>query len=192
MRFVVLNLEINNIKSICGALKLIGDVLSIKKFTKKFKVNDSDVIVIPGNGSFDHGIEMVRKKNFDILLKEHFGKNKIIGICLGMQIMCTSSEEGKEKGLGLINLHVKKISEKKIKLPLLGWYDVKFKDNYFKTKSFYFNNNYCYETKASITLGFLEKIPSMIKFKNFYGFQFHPEKSGANGINLLKTVSDEK
>ena len=188
MKIIVLNLEINNIKSICSALRLIGDVVIVKKFTRKFKVNDSDIIVVPGNGSFDYGIKMLRKKNFDIFLKEYFGKNKIIGICLGMQIMCTSSEEGKEKGLGLINLKVKKIPEKKIKLPLLGWYDVKFRDNYFKTKSFYFNNNYCYEKKKSLTLGFLEKVPVLIKFKNFYGFQFHPEKSGINGINLLRDM----
>ena len=113
-----------------------------------------------------------------------------------MQIFFNSSEEDvSEKGFGFINGNVSKIESSIYKLPLLGWYDVNlvFK-NYTKKKSFFFNNSFSAEPvdkdviKGYISNGFDKKIVAITKFKNFYGLQFHPEKSSINGKNLILKI----
>ena len=102
-------------------------------------------------------------------------------------MMNNSEESLNTNGLGLIDGSVTKINDASLKLPLLGWYDVEFKDNFFENKSYFFNNNYVVNpiNKNSV-IGKLKNISAFIKQDNFYGFQFHPEKSGKHGIELLK------
>ena len=129
------------------------------------------------------------KRGFDKIIKDFFKrKKKIIGICLGLQLMMKKSEESiNTSGLSLINGKVIKINDSNLRLPLLGWYDVAFKNNMFQNKSYFFNNNYIVDVEdKNLSIGKLNNLSAFIKKDNFYGFQFHPEKSGKHGIELLK------
>ena len=188
MKATILNLAINNIKSIRSAIEKICET---KVISNKNEFTKTDIVILPGNGSFGKGIEEINKRGFDDVIKNsYFCGKKIIGICLGLQLMMRTSEESQEiKGLGLIDGVVSKINDESLRLPLLGWYDVKFKDDFFENKSYFFNNNYSVNLKDSrLVIGKFNNITSFIKQKNFYGFQFHPEKSGKHGIELLKKI----
>ncbi len=84
-------------------------------------------------------MEEIKKRGFDKIINEFFNKKKkIIGICLGLQIMMKRSEESvNTNGLGLVDGNVLKINDSNLKLPLLGWYDVKFEDNFFENRSYF-------------------------------------------------------
>jgi imidazole glycerol-phosphate synthase subunit HisH len=186
MKSIILNLGINNIKSIKNATEKICNTKVISN-SKEFY--ECDLIILPGNGSFQKGMEEIKLRGFDGIIKDFFfKKKKIIGICLGLQLMMRTSEESiNTSGLGLINGDVYKINDSNLRLPLLGWYDVNFKDKIFENKSYFFNNNYAVNLESKdLTFGKLKNISAFVKQDNFYGFQFHPEKSGENGIELLK------
>ena len=188
MKATILNLGINNIKSIRSAIEKICET---KVISNKNEFTKTDIVILPGNGSFGKGIEEINKRGFDDVIKNSYlCGEKIIGICLGLQLMMNTSEESQGiKGLGLIDGVVSKINDESLRLPLLGWYDVKFKDDFFENKSYFFNNNYAVNLKDSrLVIGKFNNITSFIKQKNFYGFQFHPEKSGKHGIELLKKI----
>ena len=186
MKTIILNLGINNIKSIKNASEKICDT---KVINDKSEFIDCDKIILPGNGSFQKGMEEIMKRGFDKIIKDFFKrKKKIIGICLGLQLMMKKSEESiNTNGLGLIDGNVFKINNPNLRLPLLGWYDVDFKNNMIKNKSYFFNNNYVVDVKdKNLLFGKLDNLSAFIKKDNFYGFQFHPEKSGKHGIEILK------
>ena len=186
MKTIILNLGINNIKSIKNASEKICNT---KIINDKSEFIDCDRIILPGNGSFQKGMEEIMKRGFDKIIKDFFKrKKKIIGICLGLQLMMKKSEESiNTSGLSLINGKVIKINDTNLRLPLLGWYDVIFKNNMFQNKSYFFNNNYIVDVEdKNLSIGKLNNLSAFIKKDNFYGFQFHPEKSGKHGIELLK------
>ena len=186
MKTIILNLGINNIKSIKNASEKICNT---KIINDKSEFIDCDRIILPGNGSFQKGMEEIMKRGFDKIIKDFFKrKKKIIGICLGLQLMMKRSEESINTcGLSLINGKVIKINDSNLRLPLLGWYDVAFKNNMFQNKSYFFNNNYIVDVEdKNLSIGKLNNLSAFIKKDNFYGFQFHPEKSGKHGIELLK------
>jgi len=186
MNSIILDLEINNIKSVKSALDKFSKT---KIITHQDQFTDADVLILPGNGSFKKGMEEVKKRGFEEIIKDYFyKKKKIISICLGLQLMMRESEEAKNiKGLNLIEGSVVKINDSSIKLPLLGWYDVSFKDDFYEDKSYFFNNNYMVNPiNKDLIIGKSNRISSFVKKNNFYGFQFHPEKSGKRGIELLK------
>jgi imidazole glycerol-phosphate synthase subunit HisH len=182
----IIDLKINNIKSINNAAKLFGQTYLINNL-ESFR-EDTDIIILPGNGSFFQGMKIIRENKYDKLIYNFVKKNKkLIGICLGLQLLMNSSEEAKDvEGLSLIEGSVKKLKEKNLKVPLLGWYDVNFKDD-IKTQSFYFNNGFIVEPneKDLIRGAINDKIPAYLNKENIHGFQFHPEKSTYHGLKLL-------
>ena len=90
MNSVILDLEINNIKSVKSAL---NELSSVKIITHKNQFTNADVIILPGNGSFKKGMEEIKKRGFDEIIKDYFyNKKKIISICLGLQLMMSESE----------------------------------------------------------------------------------------------------
>ena len=188
MNSIILDLEINNIKSVKSALDKFSKTKIIAHIDQ---LTDADVLILPGNGSFKKGMEEIKKRGFEEIIKDYFYNNKkIISICLGLQLMMEESEEAKNiKGLNLIEGSVVKIDDRSIKLPLLGWYDVSFKNDFYEDRSFFFNNNYMINpVNKDLIIGKSNKIPSFVIKDNFYGFQFHPEKSGKRGIQLLKKI----
>ncbi|MFD2914029.1 imidazole glycerol phosphate synthase subunit HisH [Psychroserpens luteus] len=188
MKLVIIDYGAGNIKSIQFAFKRLGidAILS----------NDPEVIlsaervIFPGVGEASSAMKMLEKSGLDKLIAEL--KQPVLGICLGMQLMCNSSEEGNTNGLGIFDVDVKRFSNA-VKVPHMGWNTVNgLKSNLFKNikedafmylvHSFY--AEMCQEAIAS-TYYELEYASALLK-DNFYGVQFHPEKSGEIGEQLLK------
>jgi glutamine amidotransferase len=196
MKIVIIDYGLGNTKSIFNACKTITDKVIVSK--KKKDIENASHLIFPGVGSFDYGMKMLKDTNFSHLIVSHFNKNKpILGICLGLQIFFEKSEEGKIPGLGLIKGNVIKIKgnlNSKEKIPVIGWREVKMKElqkNKTQLKTFYFDHSYMVIPKdEKIIEGFYciddEKINSFVKLNNFMGSQFHPEKSGKNGLNIIK------
>ncbi len=186
----ILNLGINNIKSITNACNLIGETVIINSHNDFNK--DIDVLILPGNGHFSLGMKLIKDLKFDQIINEFYEKKKkIVGICLGLQLLMYRSDEAENiKGLSLIDGDVKQIDTKKIKTPLLGWYTVNFKNEDIKDKEFFFNNSYMVSpvNKDLIKGNIGDLVPAYIVQGNIHGFQFHPEKSSHNGLELLKNV----
>lgn len=158
-------------------------------------------IFLPGVGAFDETISKLDEIGFRSVLDKEVLENKvpILGICVGMQILAETSEEGTLKGLGYIKGHVKKFDVKSLnmkpKLPHLGWNSIEIKrktplfENIDPQKGFYFLHSYCFEcsddNNVLSTTNYGYSFSSAINHKNIFGFQFHPEKSHSNGVNLL-------
>jgi glutamine amidotransferase len=180
-----------------GAESIItSDIDDIKKASK---------IILPGVGSFDHGIKSLKKSLFfETLENEVLEKQKpILGICLGMQLLTNGSEEGNEKGLGWINANTIKfnLDNKNLSIPHMGWNKItpvqkNILYNELNENKFYFVHSYhvvCNnEQNILATTEYSQKIVCSIIKKNIYGVQFHPEKSHKYGMKLLKNFSEIK
>lgn len=163
-------------------------------------------IILAGVGSFDDSMNCLNKSGLREILDEQVLINKIpvLGVCVGMQMMACSSEEGKESGLGWINKSkILKINTKflqnKPKLPHMGWNIVNplseslIFDNIDKKKGFYFLHSYYFscEEKYHIAISnYGTNFPSAVRNKNIFGLQFHPEKSHLNGVQVFKNFSN--
>lgn len=162
-------------------------------------------LILPGVGSFDHAMTSLQNSGMREKLDELVLENglPVIGICVGMQMLAKSSEEGILNGLGWIDAVVKKFDKSKIKngpLPHMGWNNLimekknKIFDNLEENPRYYFLHSYYFECEnkedviATATYG--EKFDCMINHKNIYGIQCHPEKSHHNGMKLLKNFGE--
>lgn len=196
---IIVDYKIGNIGSIINMFKKIG--VKAKLSSNKEEILNAKKLILPGVGSFDNGMRHLKESGLiDILNKKVLeDKTPILGICLGMQLLMDSSEEGIEKGLGWIKGEVKKFqfnSSDKLKVPHMGWNLVNptKKDSLYRDFSdesrFYFVHSYhavC-ENEENIlaTTNYGYKFTSSIYKDNIYGAQFHPEKSHKFGMKLLK------
>lgn len=193
-----------------GNIRAIGNIYDLLKV--KYKVVDSplevrcvDKIILPGVGSFDATMNKLNSSGMKDALNEAVIVNKcpILGICVGMQILGISSEEGNESGLGWINGDVKKFNVNllinKPKLPHLGWNSIRILNNsplfkgineelgFYFIHSYFLNCNYSSDIAATTYYG--SDFTSAVIHGNIFGVQFHPEKSHHNGVTLLKNFS---
>ncbi|WP_199885823.1 imidazole glycerol phosphate synthase subunit HisH [Flavobacterium bizetiae] len=188
MEIVIINYGAGNIQSIMFAIERLGfkAVLS----NNPAEIQAADKVIFPGVGEASSAMLKLRESGLDSLIPTL--KQPVFGICLGMQLMCKSSEEGNTKGLGIFDVDVIKFTSK-VKVPQMGWnqiYDLKsdlFKgipENEFMylVHSFYAPN--CAESIA--TTNYELEYASALQKDNFYGTQFHPEKSGAVGELILE------
>ena len=159
-------------------------------------------IIIPGVGSYFNALNKIREIGFENEIKKFIGADKkILGICIGMQILSElGSEGGKTKGLNLIEGNVELISNKK-NVSHVGWNNIqKEKDsllfkNIKDNSDFYFVHSYYFnvtnKNEISTSVNFLNKqITASVEKKNIFGVQFHPEKSLDNGLKILKNFSE--
>lgn len=163
-------------------------------------------LILPGVGAFDHAMELLvasgmREKIDDLVLNK---KVPVLGVCVGMQILAGSSEEGKLSGLGWIDGRVRRFDEKTLpqppRLPHMGWNDVVPKGDarlfsgleqdarFYFLHSYYFdcasNENVLATSEYGIAFG------SAVRSSNIYGVQFHPEKSHDYGVRLLQNFAE--
>lgn len=190
---LIINTGVGNFEAIKNILNYIGIISKISKNNENF--DEYKYIIIPGVGSFDN--VMKHLKNHDDFLKltnkSFVMEKKILGICAGMQVLFNKSEEGKEKGLSLIDGDVKKFDNNINRVPHMGWNKV-YGNNFFNelnNKRFYFAHSFHVDCDTKFIIGntnYILEFPSMVKSDNIFGIQFHPEKSSSNGINLLKKI----
>jgi len=185
---VIINYGAGNIQSIMFAIERLGFKAVLSNNPEEILA--ADKVIFPGVGEASSAMAKLRESGLDSLIPTL--KQPVLGICLGMQLMCNSSEEGNTKGLGIFDVDVIKFTSK-VKVPQMGWnqiYDLKsdlFKgisENEFMylVHSFYAPN--CDEAIA--TTNYELEYASALQKDNFYGTQFHPEKSGAVGEKILE------
>ena len=196
----IVNHRYANIHSVKKALNYIN--CNHIELNNPSDFNDIDAIILPGVGAFDAAMQVLKNSGMaNSLIKANLNKTPIFGICLGMQLLFEKSEEGSEKGLGLIEGSVKKIIQiDDIKIPHMGWNETYYqnKSNIFKkikNKSFfYYVHSYeCVPLNKDIITSYTNygnKICSSIENENIIATQFHPEKSGSNGIKIYKNFID--
>ncbi|MGO4821740.1 MULTISPECIES: imidazole glycerol phosphate synthase subunit HisH [unclassified Flavobacterium] len=187
MKIVIINYGAGNIQSIMFAIERLGYKAVLSNNPEEIKA--ADKVIFPGVGEASSAMKMLLASGLDTLIPTL--TQPVLGICLGMQLMCNSSEEGNTKGLGIFDVDVLKFSTK-VKVPQMGWntiYNLKsdlFKDisedeYMYLVHSFY--APYCAESIA--TTNYEVEYASALQKNNFYGTQFHPEKSGDVGEKIL-------
>lgn len=163
-------------------------------------------VILPGVGAFDETMSLLRSSGILKVLEEAVLERgmPILGICVGMQVLANSSEEGTQPGLGWIPGRVKQFDRSLLKakpaIPHLGWNSIsptrssRLFDNVDADDGFYFIHSYYYECEKSddvlATTNYGAEFSSAINRGNIYGTQFHPEKSHQNGIQTLKNFAE--
>ena len=156
----------------------------------------ADGIILPGVGAFPDAMKMLEERGLTDVLKEEARIKPLLGICLGMQVLFeTGYEFKKTKGLGLLPGTVEKIQAPSLKIPHMGWNSLHVLNPCAMTEGLkdgsyvYFVHSYCAHTSEeniSCYTEYGENIPALVHKGNVYGAQFHPEKSGSVGMELLK------
>lgn len=203
---IIIDLGIGNLYSLKSALEYLNYNPILTEDIKI--ISKASQIILPGDGAFKYAIDVMKKKKiYDVLKTFDYKNKKLLGICLGMQLLLNSSQEFElSEGLGLIEgknvlLKKKSLENKKLDIPHINWrpLDINFqpqsdKANIFKnikkSDEFYFIHSFMAQTVekkhlvATYDYGG-NKVPAIIKKDLIYGFQFHPEKSAKPGLNLL-------
>ncbi|HKK47106.1 MAG TPA: imidazole glycerol phosphate synthase subunit HisH [Balneolaceae bacterium] len=186
----IINYEAGNLASVSNALKRLDEPYIITD--DQHELDRADGVIFPGVGHAEPAMKSLQKNKLDRWLKDT--KKPVLGICLGMQLLYESSEEGNSKGLGIIPGRLKKFDSSTKKVPHMGWNTFEKEqshvliDNLGKDQYFYFVHSYY----APINEYTAAKCNYDINFTavtvrdNFMGVQFHPEKSGHAGSLLLQ------
>ena len=184
----IIKYNAGNIRSVQNALNRLG-YESIITDDKEEILNASKVI-FPGVGEASSAMKYLRDKGLDEVILSI--KKPMLGICLGLQLMCEHSEEGDTKCLGIFNTQVKKFPPKE-KVPHMGWNSFsEIKGDLFKDikpeNDMYYVHSYFAETNGQTiaTCNYILPFSSAMQHDNFYATQFHPEKSADVGTQLLK------
>lgn len=184
-----------NLSSVKNALDYIGEKSIITKDKKEIELADS--YILPGVGAFPFAMQKLNDTGLVDVLKQQVKTKSLLGICLGMQMLLDESFEFEQtKGLSLISGKVDKIPVKNLKIPHMGWNELNIvkKDNPLMKNisngdSVYFVHSFmAYPTDDNLVAycEYGEKIPAFISKGNVYGAQFHPEKSGEVGLEILR------
>ncbi len=185
---VIVNYGAGNIQSIKFAIQRLGyeAVLS----DDPGKIRDADKVIFPGVGEAGSAMKKLRASGLDKVIP-HLTQ-PVLGICLGMQLMCNSSEEGNTKGLGIFDVDVVKFPNT-VKVPQVGWNQITnlrsdlFRDNADKEYIYLVHSFYAPLCRETIAASEYELMFSAALGKdNFFGTQFHPEKSSLAGARILK------
>ena len=192
MKLVVIKYNAGNIRSVLFALERIG--MEAQVTDEPDAIQTADKVIFPGVGEASTAMQYLRDRKLDLLISNL--KQPVLGICLGLQLMCKHSEENNTECLGIFEEEVNKFKPQKdqlIKVPQIGWnniYDLKtplFK--HVEDSSFcYFVHGY-YAGLGTDTIArtdYIQPYSSGLHKNNFYGVQFHPEKSAVTGEQILK------
>jgi len=200
----IVNYGLGNISAFANLYKRLNIHISVAKTADQLK--SALKIILPGVGAFDHAMNKLNnsgmRETLDKLVLDH--RVPVLGICVGMQMLAKSSDEGVLPGLGWIDGTVKKfdvsVLNSKTPLPHMGWNTIHLNNDnplflnlsnnsrFYFLHSYYFQCNNQNDTIATTEYGI--QYSSAVNNKNIYGVQFHPEKSHQWGIQLLKNFAD--
>ena len=187
MDIVIIDYGAGNIKSIDFAFKRLG--IQTKLSNSVEEITKADKVIFPGVGEASSAMRMLCENNLDKLIPQL--EQPVLGICLGMQLLCNYSEEGDTKGLGVFDVDIKRFNSD-LKVPQMGWntiYDLKSMlfNKIGNNEYMYLVHSYyaelCENTISKTNYGF--EYSTALRRNNFYGVQFHPEKSGVFGEQIL-------
>ena len=187
MKITIIDDGAGNVQSVLFALERLGYEGNVTNDWNTIK--SADKVIFPGVGEASSAMKMLQESGLDVLIPTL--KQPVLGICLGMQLMCKHSDEGNTNGLGIFDVNVVKFS-KEVKVPQMGWntiYNLKsllftgIKENEFMylVHSFYAPLS---ENTIAIT-NYEQEYSTALQRDNFFGVQFHPEKSGVFGEQIL-------
>lgn len=196
----IIDYNTGNLRSVANMLKKVGVESEITNDVDKIK--NAKKIILPGVGAFDNAMDNLTKLNLrDVLTyKAMEEKVPLLGICLGMQIMTNSSEEGKTEGLGWINADVVKFKDLSVKVPHMGWNQTyssgksKLFSGLEESAKFYYLHSFhlrCNNSQDEIAYAnYPEKFTCSVQKDNLFAVQFHPEKSLKYGMKLLSNFAE--
>lgn len=194
MKIVIINYGAGNVQSVQFALQRLGFEGILSSDWKTIK--SADKVIFPGVGEASTAMKKLIESGLDVLIPTL--KQPVLGICLGMQLLCRSSEEGNTKGLGIFDVDIIKFS-KKVKVPQMGWNTINtLKSELFKginENEFMYLVHSFYAPKCAESIAFTDyeqEYSSALRKDNFYGVQFHPEKSGKMGEQILNNFLNIK
>ncbi|MEG4057009.1 MULTISPECIES: imidazole glycerol phosphate synthase subunit HisH [unclassified Microcoleus] len=193
----VVDYDMGNLHSVCKGLENVGAVPKITD--SPAIIEQADAVVLPGVGSFDPAMQNLRSRNLIEPIKRAIASRKpFLGICLGMQILLESSEEGVEPGLGVIAGTVRRFrSEPGLTIPHMGWNQLQFTQqncplwpNLPSDPWVYFVHSYYvdpvdWEVRSAMVSHGSQNVTAAIAKDNLMAVQFHPEKSSSTGLQML-------
>lgn len=205
-KIAVIDYGFGNIKSVLNALAFCDAESFV--INSPEKISEYDGAILPGVGSFGPAAGFLRAAGFDTAIHEYVSSGKmLLGICLGFQLFFTKGyENGEHDGLGLIEGEVRKFSfiDNKFKIPHMGWNEISITETDDALKmfngiqngeNFYFVHSYyampLNKEKASSFCNYGIDFCSSAAYKNIWGCQFHPEKSGEKGLKILSNFINE-
>ena len=187
MKIAIINYGAGNIQSILFAIERLGYTAVLTN--NPDEIQQADKVIFPGVGEASYAMQKLKESGLDSLIPNL--KQPVLGICLGMQLMCHHSEEGNTDGLGIFDANVIRFSNN-VKVPQMGWnqiYDLKsllFKGINENEYMYLVHSYYVPKCKEAIaTTNYDVEYASALQKNNFYGTQFHPEKSGDVGEQIL-------
>ncbi len=194
MKVVIIKYNAGNVQSVLFALERIG--LKAVLSDEPEVILRADKIIFPGVGEAGSAMRALREKNLDKLIPSL--KQPVLGICLGMQLLCKYSEEGDTKCMSVFETEAKKFRGE-LKIPQIGWNKIKTANSKQQTANllsgmdatepyFYFVHGYYVEKNEYTTseTSYMLNYSSAMRKNNFYAVQFHPERSGKAGEQLLR------
>ncbi len=193
MKLVIIKYNAGNIQSVSFALERLGVDFTITDNAEE--IQRADKVIFPGVGEASTTMKYIKDKKLDQLIVNL--KQPVLGICLGMQLMCKHSEENNTECLGIFNENVKLfIPQGDKKVPHMGWNNVTISDSWLtkelENKYAYFVHSYYVPVNAntSAITDYINPFSAAMHKDNFYAVQFHPEKSAQAGELVLKSFID--
>ena len=187
----IIDYDAGNIRSVGNALERLGAAYELT--ADPARILAADKVILPGVGNAAKAMENLRKRGLCQLVRDL--RRPVLGICVGMQLMCRDSEEGPVEGLGIFDAHVRRFVEApEVKVPHMGWnalgnLDSKLFRDVASGSFVYFVHSY-YAGLGPDTIATCRHggtlFSAALKYENFYGTQFHPEKSGSVGAAILR------
>lgn len=197
-KIVIVDYGVGNTHSVFNSIRYLG-YKSLKISDKESVIKGADVLILPGVGAFEECANNLRKRNLHTILNEQvlINKKPILGICVGMQLLASVSEEmGEHEGLNWIPGRVKKLSiPKPLAVPHVGWNNVisDMANPLFgmneQNSNFYFDHSYYFDCDEKFIVSYCDygiKVTAAVQSDNIFGVQFHPEKSQTNGLKLFR------
>lgn len=195
---VIIDYGMGNLSSVKRAFEKLG--IDVVISSEKQDLINADSLILPGVGAFRDAMAALNSSGLSDTIKEQVAKGKyLLGICLGMQLLYERScEHGEYDGLGLISGNIEYLNVE-LKIPHMGWNNLKFNKSdpilkYINEDEYvYFVHSYCALSDNSELVAYSEygrMIPAIVRSGSIYGIQFHPEKSGDTGMNILRAYRE--
>jgi len=189
MKIVIIHYNAGNIRSVDFALRRLGVTAEIT--SDHAKIRSADKVIFPGVGEASSTMRYLREAELDQLIPEL--SQPVLGICLGMQLMCYYSEENDTACLGILNARVRRFRSDLLKIPHVGWSRISnlqspLFEGIDEGSYVYFVHSY-YVEEGNYTIAeanYSKPFSAAAQHKNFFSTQFHPEKSGKTGEQILK------